>query len=119
GWQLAYRLINQVVSNAYSDQYCGGTSCQYTLYGYGCSPSCHYQSSHQMLRQSHMQSYPLQIHVVNHETGHAFGFDDPVFGDCPSGGSIMHSQHYGCTDYYFPTLNDRNTLTVIAGQPGY
>ena len=74
-----------------------------------------------MLRQSHMSSYPLQIHAVNHETGHAFGFNDPAYyGDCPAGGSIMHSIYDGCgSNYPFPTQLDRDTLTVVAVQPSY
>jgi len=119
GWQSAYRLIDQVVTN--SQAYCvTATSCQYMLYGYGCNPSCHYQSSHQILRQSNMEVYPLQIHTVNHETGHAFGFDDPHGTGCPAGGSVMHSVYYGCsTDYSFPTQLDRDTLTVVIVQSNY
>jgi hypothetical protein len=106
-----------VVNNALSDTNCGGYSCQWRLYGTECNPTCHYKSSHQLLRQSHMEAYPLQIHTVNHETGHAFGFDDGT-GNCP--GSIMHSKAYGCsTDYPFPTQLDRDTLTVVAVQPSY
>ena len=119
-WQSNYRLINQVVSNFWSDVYCGGTSCQYTLYNYSCPGGiCHYGNSHQMLRQSIMESYPIQIHVVNHETGHAFGFDDPPYSEDCAITSVMHSAYYGCVDYYFPTQNDRDVLTYFVQDETY
>lgn len=120
GWETDHRLINQVMSDAWADFYCGpGYSCQYTLYNYSCPGGiCHYGNSHQILRQSHMETFGLQIHVVNHETGHAFGFDDGTPGDC-SPPSIMHSAAYGCTNHYWPTQQDRDVLTYLAAVYSY
>lgn len=118
-WQSDYKLINQVVSDYWAGVYCSGYSCQYALYNWSCAGGgCHWGNSHQMLKQSTMQSFPIQIHVVNHETGHAFGFDDPPPSYC-SPTSVMHSAVYGCTDYYWPTSTDRNVLTYFVQDPSY
>lgn len=53
-------------------------------------------------------------HQVNHETGHALGFDDGAGpGNCPS--SVMHSQAYGCAvNLRYPSTGDTNAETGFA-----
>jgi hypothetical protein len=67
-----------------------------------------------------MRTDHLYPHAVNHETGHVLGLKDPEMqGDCPTGGSIMHSRFNGCTvDYAYPTYNDRFNVEYISRTRG-
>ena len=61
------------------------------------------------------QVYPHN-HLINHETGHAFGLDDggpgaPRPGPVPCQLSVMHD--YGCPFEDWPTLFDRTTVSEM------
>ncbi len=95
---------------------CGSVNCVYHYTPTWNSGWGHYDYG---LSIAFMRTNNLYAHAINHETGHVLGLADPArSGDCPTGGSVMHSRYYGCTtDYSWPTYNDRYNVEYISTYP--
>ena len=121
--------LHYLIRNDWDEDPCGDQSdgCQVMRYAYDDPESGHYQQGQFEWRVGlmHMDTPALKgepAHIINHESGHAFGLRDggpgapgpsphlpptPIHGGLCTG-SVMHS--YGCgpdEDLAFPTLADR------------